>query len=114
MAGITGYNLRGITMVGLLVAAALWSNLAAAQDAAGIFKTKCAACHGEDGSGNTVVGKKLGVHDFHAPDVQKMTDTELASIVSQGKNKMPLYEGKLKPEEIKRLVIYIRELAKKQ
>src|SRR4051812_32335176 len=29
-----------------------------------LYGTKCAACHGADGSGNTVVGKALKIKDF--------------------------------------------------
>ncbi len=89
----------------------LWSTPAAA-DAAATFKTKCAMCHGTDGKGETPAGKKMGAHDFASPEVQKESDAELAGIVGKGKNKMPAYEKTLKPEEIKDLVTYIRQLAK--
>src|ERR1700730_8995983 len=65
------------------------------------YKSKCAACHGPDGSGDTVVGKKLGAHDFRSADVQKSSDEELAEITAKGKNKMPAYEKSFKPDEIK-------------
>ena len=82
-----------------------------AQDASqALYKSKCAGCHGADGSGSAV-GKKMGAHDFTAADVQKMSDAELADIVTNGKNKMPKY-GSLKPEEVKGLVAYIRTLKK--
>jgi cytochrome c6 len=75
-----------------------------------LYKSKCAACHGPDGSGSAV-GTKLGVHDFHSADVQKQTDVELAGIISNGKNKMPSYAKTLKADEITSLVAYIRSLA---
>ena len=81
-----------------------------AQDASALFKSKCAGCHGADGTGSAM-GKKMGAHDFTSPDVQKMSDAELADIITNGKNKMPKY-GSLKPEEIKGLVAYIRTLKK--
>ncbi len=56
----------------------------------------------------------LGAHDFVSPEVQKQTDAQLAEIIAKGKNKMPGYEKTLKPEQIKDLVAYIRELAKKK
>ena len=77
-----------------------------------LFKTKCAACHGADGKGDTPVGKKMGAHDFASPEVQKQSDSELTQIVSKGKNKMPGFEAKLKPEDIKALVAYVRQLGK--
>jgi|ERR1022692_145443 cytochrome c6 len=81
-----------------------------AQDASALFKSKCAGCHSADGTGSAM-GKKMGAHDFTSPDVQKMSDAELADIITNGKNKMPKY-GSLKPEEIKGLVAYIRTLKK--
>jgi mono/diheme cytochrome c family protein len=83
---------------------------AGAQDAAATFKSKCAACHGADGSGSAT-GKKMGAHDFTAAEVQKMSDAELTDVITNGKNKMPKY-GSMKPEEIKGLVAYIRTLKK--
>jgi mono/diheme cytochrome c family protein len=81
-----------------------------AQDASALFKSKCAGCHGADGTGSAM-GKKMGTHDFTTADVQGMTDAQLTDIITNGKNKMPKY-GSLKPEEIKGLVAYIRTLKK--
>jgi mono/diheme cytochrome c family protein len=81
-----------------------------AQDASSLFKSKCAGCHGADGTGSAM-GKKMGAHDFTTADVQKMSDTELTEIITNGKNKMPKYSS-LKPEEVKGLVDYIRSLKK--
>jgi cytochrome c6 len=84
-----------------------------AQDAAATYKAKCSACHGADGKGDTPVGKKMGIQDLASPDVQKISDDELASVISDGKDKMPSYKKSLKPEQIKDLVAYVRSLAKK-
>jgi mono/diheme cytochrome c family protein len=75
-----------------------------------LYKSKCAGCHGADGTGSAT-GKKMGVHDFTTADVQKMSDAELTDIITNGKNKMPKYAS-LKPEDIKGLVAYIRTLKK--
>lgn len=64
----------------------------AQSDAANLYKAKCAACHGVDGKGDTVTGKKLGARDFASPEVQRETDQELIEITAKGKNKMPGYE----------------------
>ena len=56
------------------------------------------------------MGQKLGVRDFHSPEVAKESDAQLTEIITKGKNKMPVYEGKLKDTEIKDLVAYIRNL----
>jgi mono/diheme cytochrome c family protein len=81
-----------------------------AQDAADLYKSKCQACHGADGKGDTPAGKKLGVKDFRSPEVAKMSDAELFEITKKGKDKMPKYEGKLTDDQIKELIKYIRSL----
>ncbi len=78
---------------------------------AALFKSKCAMCHGDDGSGSAI-GKKMGAHDFTTAEVQKMSDAELTETITNGKNKMPKYGASLKPEDIKGLVAYIRTLKK--
>ena len=98
----------------LLVSGVLFLNPRAmvAQDAAASYKAKCAMCHGTDGKGDTPAGKKMGARDFASAEVQKQTDTDLTQILAKGRNKMPAYESKLKPDEIKDLVAYIRQLGK--
>lgn len=85
---------------------------ALADDAAAMYKTKCAVCHGADGSGDTAMGKKTGTHDFRSPEVQKMTEAQLIEVTTKGKNKMPGYDKKLTADEIKGLVAYIRGMKK--
>lgn len=71
---------------------------------------KCATCHGNDGR-----GKMKGAPDF--TDVawqRKEKDTELIEAVKEGKKpKMPAFGGKLKGDEIRAAVAYVRSLAKK-
>jgi mono/diheme cytochrome c family protein len=86
-----------------------------AQDAPALYKSKCAACHGPDGTGNTPTGKALGVTDLTSGDVQKQTDAQLTDSIANGKGKkMPAYKGKVTDDQIKGLVGYIRDLAKKK
>jgi len=83
---------------------------ASAEDAAATYKSKCLACHSANGTGDTAAGKKLGVKDFHSPEIAKMSDQELFDITKNGKAKMPKYEGKLTDDQIKELIMYIRSL----
>src|ERR1043165_3940726 len=106
---ILGARLLFVTVIALGIS--LWSTPAAA-DAAANYKAKCAMCHGADGKGDTAAGKKMGVHDFASPEVQKASDTDLIAITTKGKNKMPAYSGKLSDADIKDLIGYIRQLAK--
>lgn len=86
-----------------------------ADDSASLYKTKCAVCHAPDGSGNSVMGKKLGAKDLRSDEVQKKSDAELNDAITNGVGKtMPAYKDKLTSDEIKGLVSYIRELGKKK
>jgi cytochrome c6 len=102
---------------GVFLLAALILFIAApmqAQDGAALFKSKCAVCHAPDGSGSGAMGKQLGVTDLRSDAVQKETDAQLNDSITNGKGtKMPAYKGKITDDQIKGLVGYIRELAKK-
>ncbi|MBZ5599584.1 MAG: cytochrome c [Acidobacteriia bacterium] len=76
------------------------------------FKAKCAMCHGPDGKGDTVMGKKFGLKDLGSAEVQKMSDADLTSTITNGKDKMPAYKGKLTDAQISDLVKYVRTLKK--
>lgn len=108
---MTKMTVHGLLLTVLVVGLALCSTPAAA-DAAANYKAKCAMCHGADGKGDTAAGKKMGVHDFASPEVQKASDADLIAITTKGKNKMPAYSGKLSDADIKDLIGYIRQLAK--
>lgn len=82
-------------------------------DGPAIFKSKCAACHGQDGKGETAMGKKLGIRSLASKEVQKQTDAELLSITKNGKNKMPAYEGKIPEADLQAVIAHIRTLAQK-
>lgn len=87
---------------------------ARAQNAAATYKAKCTGCHGADGKGTTGAGKALGVPDFGSEEAAKMSDADLARIITDGKGKMPAYGKSLKETEIKDLVAYIRGLARQK
>jgi mono/diheme cytochrome c family protein len=78
----------------------------------------CSRCHGMDGSGQTKIGKKLGLLDYSSADVQaKMTDDEMLKTILQGvtkdgKQQMAAYQDKLSADDAKALVAYVRSLKK--
>jgi len=88
----------------------------AAPDSAAVtatFRTKCALCHGPDGSGSEV-GKSMNVPDFRTQAVQKLQDAELAQVISDGKGGMPSFKNSLSTDQIQALVTHIRTLAPKK
>jgi cytochrome c6 len=84
------------------------------ETAESLFKGKCAMCHGPDGAGKTTMGEKLKIPDLRSADVQKKTDADLKALIAKGKDKMPGYETKLSKEQINKLVVFVRDLAKRQ
>src|SRR5438067_11387326 len=82
--------------------------IGALADGATTYKTKCAPCHGADGSGQTPVGKNLKVRDLRSPEVQKLSDAEITKVLSAGKGKMPA--SKLSAPDVKAVIGFIRTL----
>lgn len=89
-----------------------------AADASANWNQHCASCHGKDGSGNTMMGKKLGVKDYRDATVQaSFSDAEAAKAIKEGvkkdgKQKMKPYGDKLSDADITALVAYVRSLKK--
>jgi mono/diheme cytochrome c family protein len=77
------------------------------------FRTKCAMCHGPDGSGSAV-GKSMNVPDLRSPEVQKVPDAQLAQIISDGKGGMPSFKSSLSEDQVHSLVAYVRSLRPKK
>ena len=103
-----GINLmkRKIFFLATIIIASAGISLAA--DAAANWSKLCASCHGKDGSGNTAMGKKLGVQNYSK--AQGFSDAEAANVIKNGKGKMKGYKDKLSDADVKALVAYIRSL----
>ena len=83
-------------------------------DFATLYSQNCAACHGKDGKGQTMMGRKLGVKDFTDPKVQASFDDALATkTIKEGKKDkddktLMKSFGMLWDDEIKALVANVR------
>ena len=85
------------------------SGAAFGADGAALWAQHCASCHGKDGSGNTTMGKKLGLKDYTKS--QSFSDAEAANVIKNGKGKMKAYK-QLSDADVKALVAYVRSLKK--
>jgi mono/diheme cytochrome c family protein len=85
------------------------SGAAFGADAGALWAQNCASCHGKDGSGNTTMGKKLGLKDYTKN--QAFSDAEAANVIKNGKGKMKAYK-QLSDADVKALVAYVRSLKK--
>ena len=88
-------------------------NLSWAQDAATVYKTKCAACHGADLGGKPAAKIPSLVSD----DAKKLSDADLTDMVTNGgkdKKASHAFANKgVTPDQIKMIVSYIRDAQKK-
>ncbi len=77
-------------------------------DGKALYDKKCALCHGKDG-----VAKKMakGSADLNDPEWQKTANLQsLQKEIVEGKGKMPKFQEKLSPEEIKLIAEYVKTL----
>jgi len=88
-------------------------DLHAQTSGAGTYKAKCQMCHGADGMGATPAGKAMKAIPFNDPTLVAKSDADLIAATTNGKGKMPAYQGKLTEAEIKAAIAYIRTLQKK-
>ncbi len=87
-------------------------------DATANWNEHCAKCHGEDGKGNTKMGKKLSIADLTDAKVQaKFTDEQAFKAMKsgvtddKGKTTMKAIEG-LSDADLKALIPVMRALRK--
>jgi len=88
------------------------SAVTAAPDAASLFNSECATCHGRDGRGKTKRGRQMHSRDITNPEWQNdVSDERIFNSISRGKGKMPAFK-KLSDAQIDSLVTYVREFRK--
>ena len=82
------------------------------------YLDKCSRCHGDTGSGDTPLGKKLHCKDYSSKQAQALfTDDEALKLIRDGKvfgekHTMPSYKDDLSEAEQRELLAYLRSLAK--
>jgi mono/diheme cytochrome c family protein len=109
----SGAGLRIRASLAVIALALVFSTYTLADSGADTYKTKCSACHGANGTGDTtMLGKNLKLRALGSADVQKQSDDELAAIIGKGRNRMPPFDGRLSKDQIRDLVKYIRSLKK--
>jgi mono/diheme cytochrome c family protein len=89
---------------------------AALQEGREHFADHCAQCHGNDGRGQTEMGRKLYPRspDMTQPDTQNLSDGELFAIIRNGVRLtgMPAWGGERDDTENWKLVLFLRHLPK--
>lgn len=89
-----------------------------AADGKAVYEKDCTKCHGDDGKGETKMGKKLGAKDYTNAKVQAELKDEAAFKATkeglkdkEGKVLMKPAEG-LSDEDIKAAIAYMRTFKK--
>lgn len=87
---------------------ALVAASALADDAAAIFKAKCASCHGADGKGETPIAKTLKVKTLvHI----SLSAAQIDKIIAEGKPGTKMMAVKsLSPEQRQAVAAYVKGL----
>jgi cytochrome c6 len=86
----------------------------AQSDASKLYKTNCALCHSADGNGDSPSRKALHAKDLRSEEVQRQSDEALSEVITKGKGKMPAFGAKIKPDDVKKLAAYLRELPRQK
>jgi len=80
------------------------------------YNRLCKSCHGADGRGSEAKAKVLKVDtevlNLGRADRARASRADLKAILLEGKDKMPAYQTKLKPEEVDPVLDYAIALAK--
>jgi len=85
--------------------------LAAAKE---LYATNCMTCHRDTGKGGkvTIEGKTIDPNDLTSDKMKNRSDDKLAKQIADGApdDGMPAFKDKLKDDEIKAVVKYVRSL----
>ncbi len=94
----------------------LRDRISAIQKGQKIYKSLCASCHGDNGTGNPVMIKTLNPPpaDLTSGLVQQQTDGEIFWKITEGRGLMASYKNMLSDEERWAVVSYIRKFEKNQ
>lgn len=85
-------------------------------EAAKIYASKCAGCHGTAGAGDGPAAVALDPKptDFTSAEYQKSrTDEQIAIAIKDGKGTMPAFKGQFSDAQVAQLVAYLRSFASK-
>jgi cytochrome c6 len=72
-----------------------------------LYVQNCARCHGSNGKGQTVLGKRLEADDLTASTA---STAKITRVITSGRGKMPAFRKKLTSAQIESLAGYVHSL----
>ena len=109
--GAAGFVFAGVAAAPIAHAA----DAAAPREPQAIYDKLCKSCHAEDGRGNAAKAATLKIDpallNLGRPGTETLTQEDRKAILLDGKEKMPSYKSKVKPEEVDPLLELAEKLA---
>lgn len=97
-----------VAVLAVLVSIQLAAAEEAASDGAKLYGQKCAMCHGQDGVAKAMA---KGSANFNDPAWQQATSVDaIVKVTTEGKGKMPKFDGKMTPDDIKLVATYVKQM----
>jgi mono/diheme cytochrome c family protein len=80
-----------------------------------LFRERCARCHGEDGRGQTVIGRMVNAPNFTDENWwnEEKDERRFLRSIAEGRGEMPPFGKKLTRPEIRTLAAYVKTFRKK-
>lgn len=79
-----------------------------------LFEGKCAQCHGKDAKGVAKMAKLFKLDpsklDLTQGEAVTLTSDDITNTVTNGKNKMPKFKGKLTDDQIASVAKYLKSI----
>ena len=109
--------MKKLTLLAIPAALALaFTTTASAADGKAVYADSCAKCHGDDGKGQTTMGKKVGARDYTDAAVQaSFTDADGIKALKEGlkkDDKTLMKPMELSDEDNKAVITYMRTFKK--
>ena len=78
-----------------------------------MYDKTCKTCHGATGTANPNIAKmmKVDIKDLGSPEIQKMSDADFKTTITEGKGKMKPVKS-VAGKDIDNVVAYVRSLKK--
>lgn len=108
---VSALGIAVLTAVPVLLLAGSYGFTEEASPGEKVYRAQCATCHGDDGKGDTRMGKVVQTPDItQTPWKHGTSQEDVEKIVRDGSGKMPGYKSRLTEEQIRLVSEFTRVL----